>query len=680
MNDMYLPIEFTYRINIHPSHLNKKLHEFIKTTIYKELNNTCLPDHGHLKPGTIRIISKTLGKIEGSHLTGSVTYDVKVRCLATKPVKGTKIICTVIGKNEAGIMARNFVAPFIFFISRDGSTDTTVIDSLQLDSTIEVTVRDYKLVAPNKDRASPEYLIIADITAINIDSNRLTGLQHIANMTTLDWTVATMEADATVDGNTDLSDRLYGALMDKKQEIHVVNQLYNQRLSESDKDFLLDVKIEALRKRNYNVFVVGELVDTTPVVKGNTRHTFNVIRAFDDKYVKGRTHTHVIDSIYTAYAGDIVIYATNTKGDINGFSYDFWSNHVRVVINEYELIHPSLDYIGQIKSVSKFRLSSDSKISRAYYKMNEIIRNGAFNSIITSPNSIRVLNLAEAPGGFIQAIIDFRATFVADATDDIVAASINPHDGGKTWPTYERSLIGYISQNVNVSVLDDGGFKQISTDHKTNVHLMDGDLYQETVRMQIYNGDDYHDGYTDPERKADFITGDGGIHSERDEDQELINQKLLFAQAVTAMMCQKEGGTFVLKCFDIAHEFTANIVAILCAMYTSINIYKPKSSRPANSEKYIICQGYKANPDILDRVIGILNDWTQDNKIDQVFKTPEDLRVALKHFNATYMQKQIVFIESGLEYASGYLQNMGNEELMRGKITIQEARRESFFG
>lgn len=50
------------------------------------------------------------------------------------------------------------------------------------------------------------------------------------------------------------------------------------------------------------------------------------------------------------------------------------------------------------------------------------------------------------------------------------------------------------------------------------------------------------------------------------------------------------GGTFVCKFFDIHEEFTANIVWLLYQLFEGICITKPLSSRPANSERYIVCK------------------------------------------------------------------------------------------
>jgi hypothetical protein len=91
----------------------------------------------------------------------------------------------------------------------------------------------------------------------------------------------------------------------------------------------------------------------------------------------------------------------------------------------------------------------------------------------------------------------------------------------------------------------------------------------------------------------DIITGDGGFDFSVDfNHQEISIAKLLYAQIVFAVTMQKEGGSFVLKIFDSFMKHTIDILFLLSSFYESVNIIKPKTSRYANSEKYIVCKGF----------------------------------------------------------------------------------------
>ena len=94
--------------------------------------------------------------------------------------------------------------------------------------------------------------------------------------------------------------------------------------------------------------------------------------------------------------------------------------------------------------------------------------------------------------------------------------------------------------------------------------------------------------------KMDIVTADGGFDFSVDfNNQENIATQLILSEVFYALALQKQGGTFVLKIFDIFHKPTIDILYLLSYYYTNVTIMKPYTSRVANSEKYVICQGFK---------------------------------------------------------------------------------------
>lgn len=69
------------------------------------------------------------------------------------------------------------------------------------------------------------------------------------------------------------------------------------------------------------------------------------------------------------------------------------------------------------------------------------------------------------------------------------------------------------------------------------------------------------------------------------------------------------GGSFVCKFFDMSQQFTANLVWILYQLFDTICITKPLSSRPANSERYIVCKDLLTQQP--SRLIQALSDLNQ---------------------------------------------------------------------
>lgn len=85
-----------------------------------------------------------------------------------------------------------------------------------------------------------------------------------------------------------------------------------------------------------------------------------------------------------------------------------------------------------------------------------------------------------------------------------------------------------------------------------------------------------------------LVVADGGMEIQDYLNHEKIMLPLIQAQVNTMELILKEGN-FVLKIFDIFDKETVNVIWKLHCMFEKIAILKPPSSRPANSEKYIVC-------------------------------------------------------------------------------------------
>jgi hypothetical protein len=94
--------------------------------------------------------------------------------------------------------------------------------------------------------------------------------------------------------------------------------------------------------------------------------------------------------------------------------------------------------------------------------------------------------------------------------------------------------------------------------------------------------------------KMDIVTADGGFDFSVDfNQQESMATQLILCEVFYALSMQKQGGSFILKIFDVFHKSTVDILYILSYYYKHVSIMKPYTSRIANSEKYVICQGFK---------------------------------------------------------------------------------------
>lgn len=87
-----------------------------------------------------------------------------------------------------------------------------------------------------------------------------------------------------------------------------------------------------------------------------------------------------------------------------------------------------------------------------------------------------------------------------------------------------------------------------------------------------------------------FLMADGGFSVQGQENiQEILSKQLYLCQCLAALMLVRTGGHFVVKLFDVFTLFSVGLIYILYRCFDKVCIHKPVTSRPANSERYLVC-------------------------------------------------------------------------------------------
>lgn len=244
------------------------------------------------------------------------------------------------------------------------------------------------------------------------------------------------------------------------------------------------------------------------------------------------------------------IYLKIIKNKIDEHPYEWNTN--KKFTNIYEFIHTNVNQFNT--SISQLK-----PISRAFYKLVEIVN--TFNLLQNYKNkNIKTFHLAEAPGGFIEAI-----SYMRNNRDDIYYGTTLIDKKNKNIPIWKKSLI----------VSDHNIIIENCFDNK-------GDLYN--PENFLYFNNKYYNQF-------DIVTADGGLDFSTDfENQENLAFKLILCEIFYAISILKKDGTFILKIFDIFNKPTVQCVYILSSFFKKVHIIKPKTSRSANSEKYVVCE------------------------------------------------------------------------------------------
>ena len=235
------------------------------------------------------------------------------------------------------------------------------------------------------------------------------------------------------------------------------------------------------------------------------------------------------------------------------------------ITNPYEYIFLSL------QRRMPWSIAALQPLSRSYFKMIEI-----WDQLDLSANA--TAHSAEGPGGFLEAIQD-RIT--ATGTEPIPMIAMTLKSTERTVPGWRKSQ-AFLAHNPQVIITygADGT----------------GNLYSLANQTAFTAAAESHTG------PIDVYTADGGFDFSADfNGQETTVQRLLIAEALAGLTTLKQGGTMILKLFDMKNKATLDFMWALSSCFDRTALIKPYTSRPANSERYWIGKGFRsATPWILD--------------------------------------------------------------------------------
>jgi len=338
----------------------------------------------------------------------------------------------------------------------------------------------------------------------------------------------------------------------------------------------------------------------------NLNLDFNIIYKNDKTHLKNNLENNDI-----LLCNSLHHYLLILKQSIDEY-YEYW-DIMKKITNPYEYIHT-------IVPNHKCSLCKYKPLSRSFFKMIEMINTFDF---LNDRNPIQSFHLAEGPGGFIEAF-NYKRKNPADVYYGMTL--INDNSNIPSWKKASHIL----NSNKNIK-LEYGASKN-------------GDLFLK--ENLLYCNKKYA-------KCMDYITGDGGFDFSSDfNNQEDISFKLILSQVFYALIMQKKGGHFVLKIFDVFKIKTVEVIYLLCNLYENVFIFKPNTSRSANSEKYIICRNYKNNnkriiSNIIENFDILINQVETIHSLfnihfNQLFITK------LQEINAIYGQQQLENIKNTL--------------------------------
>ena len=208
-------------------------------------------------------------------------------------------------------------------------------------------------------------------------------------------------------------------------------------------------------------------------------------------------------------------------------------------------------------------------LSRSFYKMIEILSvMQFFETLPKTLQKIRTAHVAEGPGGFIEAFLE-RADKYKKTVSSVVAMTLKPTDNHT--PGWRRAS-SFLQKH-----------KEIALHYGIDGT---GDMYQKGNQDSFIQA---------AKPGVHLFTADGGFDFSTDYlMQEKRIYHLLVCSALIGLQSLASNGSFVLKFFDIYAKPTQILISLITSCFKSWTLYKPSTSRPCNSERYLLCRGFKS--------------------------------------------------------------------------------------
>lgn len=324
-------------------------------------------------------------------------------------------------------------------------------------------------------------------------------------------------------------------------------------------------------------------------------------------------------------------YLTTAKTQIDSCpnEWDRWKKYT----NPCEYIHTQVP--GGRSSVCRLK-----PLSRSFFKMVEACNTHKLLDDFEKP--IKTFHFAEGPGGFIEAIAMLR-----NEHQDLYLGMtlVDEHPAVPGWKKTQQ----FLEKNPNVSIYKG----------KTGT----GDMTQPTNLRACYE---------EHNSSCDIVTGDGGFDFTSDFDhQEVMSTHLILCQVAFAAAVQRKGGSFFIKMFETFTSPSVEILYLLSILYENVYMFKPNTSRVANSEKYIMCKGFRLDDsrNIVIALYHVMQGFKEGVYLHKLLNldVPYSFSIKVEEYNAIFGQQQVECISTtmGIINASS---NNNIENMKRANI------------
>lgn len=226
------------------------------------------------------------------------------------------------------------------------------------------------------------------------------------------------------------------------------------------------------------------------------------------------------------------------------------------------------------KVMGAVRSAANAEIcTQAWCKFFEIL--GTFHLIpqeALQNGELNTVHLCEAPGAFITALNHYIKTSECTRYCDWswAANTLNPYheaNGGGTTIADDRLIANTLP------------WWFFGSENTGNIMIQ-----KHLLELQAFVANMH---------RVDLVTADGSFDcQENPDEQETLVASLHYCEVTAALLLLSPGGSLVLKMFTLYEHSSICLLYLLNCCFSSVNVFKPATSKAGNSEVYVVCLCY----------------------------------------------------------------------------------------
>ena len=135
--DIYRKSVFNYSTTMSADKISENIDNSLLFQLKKDIGDKCI-NEGYIDKDSIQILKRSIGKINSSHLNGSVNFDIEYTANVCNPREGDIVSCKVLDINTMGLLTES--SPLTIVLPRDHHTDDPNFKEVSIGDEIRVSI------------------------------------------------------------------------------------------------------------------------------------------------------------------------------------------------------------------------------------------------------------------------------------------------------------------------------------------------------------------------------------------------------------------------------------------------------------------------------------------------------------------------------------------------------------